>query len=206
MDATIKKVTADFEDVKTLMDELNSIKKNERRVKRRLKTKYLKYTFLSDIVGLSKKDKKLTEPLFLFFKNLGINIHRAPNKDKGGVEDLRVFYNDKLIIIEATSIENNRATEAKLTQILKHTKIRQDEFPNFKVIGLSIINHEDGKHFTKRVTKQNYQDKTIKILKSHELCSVTTLTLLINFVKIKRGETSVDDLMANLISPGIYEI
>jgi hypothetical protein len=147
MDAEIKKVTAKFDDVKILMDKLAEIKRDERKVKRRLKTKYLNYTFLSDIVGLSKKDKKLTEPLFKFFKHLQLNIQRAPNKDKGGIEDLRIFYDDKLIIIEATSIENDRAPEAKLTQILKHTKIRQAEFPNFKVIGLSIINHEDKKHF-----------------------------------------------------------
>jgi len=206
MDAAIKNMTAEFEDVKILMNQLSSLKKDERRIKRRLKTKQLNYTFLSDIVGLSKKDRKLTEPLFKFFKYLGINVHRAPDNDKGGVEDLRIFYADTLIIIEATSIEKGLATEGKLTQILKHIKIRQAEFPNYKVIGLSIINHEDNKHFTKRGIKQKYQDKTVKILKSHELCSVTTLTLLINFIKIKKGEITIDDFMRNLTSPGIYEI
>jgi hypothetical protein len=205
MDKVIKEITSKFSEISVLMEQLKAIKTQERRAKRRLKTKIKEFEFLSEIVGLNMKHKKLTEPLFRYFKHLGVNVHRAPNNDKDGVEDLRLFYADKLILIEATSIKNDRADNAKLTQVNNHVPARQQEFSNLKVFGVSIINHQDNKLFNERVLKQNYQDSTVKILKSHNLTSVTTLTLLINFIMIKSGKRTVDELINNLISTGIYE-
>lgn len=201
-----KKITSEFEDIKVLKTQLADIKKQERRVRRRLKTQYNNYSFLSEIVGLSMKDKKLIEPLVKYFKHLGIIVHRAPDKDRGGIEDLRIFHKNKLIILEATSIDKDRATEAKLTQVLKHLNTRKSEHSPLNVSGLTIVNHEDEKPAHERILKQNYQASTLRILTSNNLTTTTTLTLLIAFINIKKGKMTADDLLEKLATPGVYEI
>ncbi len=206
MDKSFKKIIADFEEVKILMGQLQEIRRHERRIKRRLSTKLDKFEFLSEIVGLNQKDKKLTEPLLKYFKNNGLDVRRSPDKDKGGLEDMSIFYRDKLLIIEVTSTEKSLVPESKLTQILKHLNSRQNNLKTLEVSGLTIVNHEDLKPVNERVKKQGYQSRTLKILASNNLTTVTTLTLLVAFIKIKKGEMTVEDLITGLTTPGVYEI
>jgi hypothetical protein len=205
MHPILKKETAKFSEIKSLLEQLNAIKVQERRVKRRLNTKLQGFEFLSEIVDLDMKDKKLTNPLIKYFKSLGVTVHRPPNQDKDGIEDLRVFHKGKMLIIEATSIDKMVATESKLIQILKHVNIRQEENKNYKVFGVSIVNHQDNKPFNERMQKQNYNTRAIKILASNNLTTVSTLTLLNDFIKIKDGKMNVDELLDNLTSIGVYQ-
>lgn len=205
MHKKIKEATAKFNEIKTLIDQLHDIKIQERRLKRRLKTKLDLFEFLSEIVGLDMKHKKLTEPLFKYFKALGLNVHRPPHGDKLGKEDLRLFHGNKMLLIEATSIESNNAGEKKLTQILRHINGRQNEFSQYKVYGLTIVNYQDKIDFDKRNNIQEYTKDAINDLVSNSLTAVSTVKLLNDFIMIKSGQMSIDELINNLTSFGVYK-
>lgn len=205
MDKTIEKITSEFEEIKSVILKLKEVKKQENKFKRQLKTLKNKYTFLNEIIGIKIQSKELVNSIKKYFKELNLSIHDAPNNDKEGVEDLRLWVDGKLYIVEVTGSEKKIVTEKKSHQISKHINIRQKHYPNLKVIGLFIVNHDFETHFSKRAIKA-FEKRPIEIALNNNYTLTTTLTLFNAFILIKQGSMTVSDLIEGFENKGLYEI
>lgn len=160
----LRKITADFDDIKLLIEERQKYKQIESRIRRKLKTTENKYAFLRVLTSKQSGGNKLVDAVKEYFKVLGFtDVH---NVDKLGGEDLRLYVGNRLLIFEITADENGVPKDNKVHQISKHIPLRKSQNPNKEVLGVFLVNHDYNQPIEKRQTKPFRKD-LIEIAKSH---------------------------------------
>lgn len=200
----IRNYTTEFEDIVCVLTELKALRKKEMQLRRRLKTLKEKYSFIEELVGINNSGDKISSAIKAYFKAFGFNkIEIVPEKD--GKEDLRLWFDDKLLIIEATGTEKKDNNEGKAHQISKHIPLRQQEFPKFKVFGVFISNHDNKKIYNQRNPK-SFDKRLIQIAESHNYTVTTTVDLFNAFILFKKGRLMPKELIDKLCITGELKI
>ena len=200
----LKNITAEFLDIKPIIQEREEILKSLNKSRKRLKTKLKKNIFLTQMVGIGSNGGKLVDSIVKYFKEL--NIGKVENVDKKyRDEDIRLWVDDLLLIFEITGIDTPNPKDDKAHQISKHIPIRQEQFSDKKVFGVFVVNHDNKRNFLKRNQKP-FNDRLIKIAKSHNYSLVTTVDLLKAFVLIKKDKMKPAELIKKLCLAGKFEI
>ena len=200
----LKKITSEFDDVHNIIEKRKLIRNQDSKLRRRLKTKLQSYSFLMDLVGINAFGPTIVKALKKTFKAIGFKKVEIVN-EKYGEEDLRLWVDDKLIIIEATGTEKKDNSESKAHQISKHIPLRQKQYPNLKVSGLFISNHDNKKHYTKR-NRKSFDKRLIKIAESHNYTVMTTTDLLEAYISIKKGTFSSSELVNCFCKKGEFKL
>ena len=199
----LKIITSHFSDIKPLIDERNNLLRQTNKVRKRLKTRLEEYGFLKDMIDIDSHGTKLVNSIVKYFKTLGFK--KIENVDKNKDEDIRLWVDDKLIIFEVTGIDTPTPTDNKAHQISKHIQIRQKEYPDIKVSGLFIVNHDNKKHFLKR-HKTPFRKGLDEIARTNKYTLTTTIDLFNAFIKIKNGELTKEELVNKICLKGEMKI
>ena len=96
----LRQITKDFEEVQTLTAEHRILKKQIRTVDRKLKTIETKYGFLSDIVSIGGHNTVIEVAAKKLFKNAGFTDVRHLVNVRPKREDLQIWCDDCIIIVE----------------------------------------------------------------------------------------------------------
>ena len=199
----LKIITSNFNDIKPLIDERNNLLWQTNKVRRRLKTRLQKYSFLKDMIDIDSHGTKLVNSIVKYFKILG--FEKIENVDKNKDEDIRLWVDNKLIIFEVTGISEQTTSDDKAHQISKHIQIRQEEYPGIRVSGVFIVNHDNKKHYSKR-HKAPFRKGLNEIARTNNYTLTTTIDLLNAFIKIKNGELTKEELINKICSKGEMKI
>jgi hypothetical protein len=203
-DNELNKITSKFDDVKPLIEENRVALKTLNSTRKRLRTKRNYYGFIKIVVGLNSAGDKLVDACVDLFKEIGFD--KIENVDKKYLEeDIRLWDNDRLIIIEVTGIDTPNPKQDKAHQISKHIKIRQSQYKNKRVTGLFIANHDNNKEYKNR-NKKPFDEKIIEIAKSHDYTLMSTVDLLNAYKMIKMGIIKPEEFIAKLCSTGLFEL
>lgn len=192
----LKILTSDFNDIKVMLEKREEIKRDDNKIRRRLRTQFNKYEFLKNIVDIECTGTRLVDALIEYFKAVG--FERVENVDKDFFEeDIRLWTDDSLIIFEATGINKKSPTHGKAHSITRYVPIRQQENPNLKVYGSFIVNHDNKKHYKKRNPKP-FDNNTKEIATAHKYSLLTTVDLLNWFLELKIGTMSKDEILKRI--------
>jgi hypothetical protein len=203
-DNLLKTYTKDFEDISCTLAEIKSLKRQEMRLRRKLKTLELKYSFLRELVGIDNEGETISLAVKKLFIELGFNnIQIIPEKQ--GIEDLRLFVDNKLFIIETTGTEKEGHRQSKTNQISIHIPFRRKEFKDLEVIGLFITNHDNKKDFQKR-NKKPFPPKYKEVAKHNNYTITTTVDLFNAFILFKQGKITPSEIIDKLSETGEFKI
>lgn len=192
-----EKITATFPDVAPNITRITELTKKINKVRRKLKTQRNKYSFLSDLVAIGGTDKITALAIRDCFKHLGFKTEYV---EKLRDEDVRVFHEDRLIVIEATGTHKNQSKD-KIAQTAIHSSKARDKFPNLTVTGLLIINNDNSLHYTKR-DPNPFKNDVDNFVKFNNCGYMTTSELLNGFIKVKTGELTSNDFYISLTKSG----
>lgn len=196
----MKAITSGFEDVRKSIDDYKEAKRKELKARRKLKTLETKYSFLARLTEINGQGSKLEEEVRLYFKALGFKkVEKVGTKYKE--EDLRIFINDKLILVEVTGNNKSQTDEDKGHAITKHISIKQSQYPDLQVLGLFVFNHDNTRPFNRRSSKP-FSNKLINIALHNKYSLISTVELLKAFIKIKKNELTLDDFTNKLCNLG----
>jgi hypothetical protein len=202
-DSELKEITKNFAEIKPLILEEKEVKSKMNKVRRRLKTKLHDYSFLIDLIGIKSHDTRLAEAVIKLLKSIG--FESVENMQKSKKEDIRVWFEDILLLIEVTGSEKKTTKEEKSHQISKHIPINQNIHKDKKVKGLLILNHDNENHYLVR-EKKPFTKEMGEIAKSHNYTLMTTLDLLNMFLDFKEDKITPVEIMAKLCSTGELKI
>lgn len=187
-------ITKDFLDVKPLLVEHKQAQKSMRKADRKLKTVIAKYSFMQDVVGINSNDTLLSNAIKLLLKSAGFEKveHFESIRIRPKREDLRAWDGDDVFIIEVKGLNKVNPAYNDLIQVFKYFKENQKRLIDKKVYGLSIINHNNEVHVSKR--KQTFKDAEREKDISHaEVGFMSTYDLLIAFWRLKTGKMTFGD-------------
>ncbi len=200
----LKILTSDFNDIKVLLEKRDNIKRDNNKIRRRLRTQFNKYSFLKDMVDIDCASDRLVNAIVKYFKTLGFD--KVENVDKKyKEEDIRLWTDSRFIIMEITGIDTANPKDDKAHRISKYIPMRQSENPQLKVSGVFIVNHDNKKHFSKR-EKKPFRKTLNDIGISHKYSLTTTVDLLNAFMNIKMGFMTKEDLIEKICSSGELKI
>lgn len=199
----LKNITSVFSDLKPLIALRSELLNKTSKIRRRLKTKLSKYVFLSDIVGIGIKEDHLVNAVVSFFKELG--FVKVENIEKKKKEDIRLFTEDILLLIEVTGTSSSTLKDNKIHQISKHIPLNQEKFKELQVFGLFVVNHDNEKHYLER-EKNPFNNEMHNISKSHNYSITTTIHLLNAFTEFKCGNMTAKEIVEKLCSSGEVKI
>ncbi len=192
----LKAITSMFDDIKPLIEERKHVLKQTNKIRRRLKTKVSEYNFLLDLVEINSNGSKLVDAVVSLFKSIGFkHIENVDKKYKE--EDIRLFTDNILLIIEVTGIDNATPKFSKAHQISMHIPKRQSDFEELNVFGAFIINHDNKKYFKNR-HKKPFTLEIQEISKSHKYSLITTVELLNDFINFKKGLITRNEILNKL--------
>ena len=150
------------------------------------------------MVAINSSGNPLVNAVVSYFRELGF---KADNVDCEGKEDVRVWINGRLIIIEVTGNEDTMQKEIKVHAISKHIPLRKMQYPNLIVTGAFIVNHDKEKHYLSRANRGIFTENYIKDIASlHHYTIHTTVEMLQYFIEIKIGSMTTADLIGKLIT------
>lgn len=198
----LRHITKDFDDVKHLIATHKDLSKQLRTVDRKLKTIEAKYKFLADIISVGGNDTAIEKSAKLLLKSAGFNHVRHLVNVRPKREDLQIWCNDCLILIECKGTKNSIPPDHELSQIKKYIDHRANIIKsNLPVFGLTIINHDNSKQFHNR--NKNPIDKS-----KHEYAIaggygiITTIELVRGFLLLKNNNITFDTFKQIIIKHG----
>ena len=200
----LKHITAEFEDIKPLIDKRDDLLKQTNRVRRQLKTKLSQYEFLKQLVDIGASDTTLDKALKAYFNSLGFSRVDCVGK-RFKEEDVRLWTENKLIIFETTGSKNIAPTDDKVFQIFKHVPVRQSQNPNLKVFGVFVFNHDNLKPFDRR-TRNPFDKRAETFALAHGFTVTTTIDLFNAYLDIQKSLLKPEELIEHLCSPGVFKI
>lgn len=121
-----------------------------------------------------------------------------------GEEDIRLWIDDKLVIMEVTGSKNAVPEDDKIFQITKHVPVRQHQYPNLKVFGSFIMNHDNLNTYEKR--GKPFDERINNFAKHSKISIITTTDLLNAFIKYKKGQIKPGDIIEGLCIPGVLKL
>jgi len=198
-------ITSQFDDIREQLDHFNQIKSEYAKRRRRLKTLIGKYFFLKDIVDVESKSERLRGGLKEYFMAIGFDrVELVP--EKLGIEDMRLWIQDKYILVEITGRNKATCDDKSAHDISKHIPLNKNKYPQYKVSGLFIVNHDSKKNFSHRFKNPFNNTNVIEIAKSHHYTLTTTIDLLYAFVEIKLGRLTIEKFVDQLCSFGEFNL
>ncbi|MEI6349177.1 MAG: hypothetical protein WCP69_14610 [Bacteroidota bacterium] len=200
----LKQISSDFPDIKPLIIQNKELSGKICKIRRRLKTNLDNYGFLIDLVSIDSYGERLVNAVVGFFKAIGFD--KVENIDKKyKEEDIRLWADNFLLIIEVTGIENRNPPFKKCHQISMHIPKRQSEYPCLKVFGLFVVNHDCKRHYSKR-EKKPFNSKISETAQLHNYTLATTLDLLNLFILFKNGTLCRNEILKKLCSTGEFKL
>ena len=186
-------VTKDFPDFIELIERSRKIKSEANKLRRRLNTLKKKYSFLDHIMALNTKNdffKKATIDLFI---DLGCYV----DKTDVGKEDFKIYFENRIILTEATGSNKATAKETKAFQITKHLNINRKKFPDKEVTCLSIFNYDNALPFSDR-SKAVFNKSQFEKANSLHNKLITSIELIDLYCKVKKGEITLKYMIDEL--------
>jgi predicted lipase len=200
----LKEITSKFTDVSNLLEEQKLLHRKISRVRRKLRTKYNEYKFLQELVGIDIKGEILENALKQYFKKIGFEkVDKVGKKYKE--EDIRVEYNNILLLVEVKGAKQPIIDDDRIFQVLKHIPNKQKTHPEKNVYGVFVCNHDNLKSLKER-KKDPFDERVKKLIFDSKLCVITTIELIKIFVKIEQGLMTKDDFIRKLCKPGVLII
>jgi len=196
------KLTSGFCDIKQLILREQELKKEYNKARKKLKTKELRYSFLKDIVGIDINADDLVIAVVKLFK--AFEFDKVENLEKLKNEDLRIWFENKLILVEITGVKKIALDDDKSHSISKHININKELNKNHDVTGLTIVNHDNKKHFTQR-NKSPFRPLLDDIGKANKYSLITTDILLKLFIEYKQNLLTKQDIINILTSGGVIK-
>ena len=200
----LKKITASFLDIEPLFRKKKKLLQEARQTRRRLKTKFNEYSFLKTLVGVEIKDEILEIAVKDCFDAFGFDKVDCIGKEFKE-EDLRVWYQNKLIIFEVTGKGKEQPSHDKIFQIDRHVPIKKEKFKDYEVYGGFIANHNCIKPFDER-HKKPFDEKVNVLAKGSGISLLTTVDILNSFINFKKGKLTLDDFVTQLCTPGVFKV
>lgn len=98
------------------------------------------YKFLNDL--LTETSEELVQAICKYFEWLGFTEVKAIDGSEDVLrEDIQIIDNEKMYIIEVKGI-GGTSTDSECTQVAKHRRRREKEYPNKIIIPIYIVNHQ----------------------------------------------------------------
>ena len=201
MNKEFLKLTRHFPDVTDAIGRANSAKRDLNRATRRVRSLKTKYQFLQDLVGIKSHADTLDSALKSFFKELGYTDVRKVGK-KYQREDLQIWTDNKLIVIEAKGITRPTPSDPECGQIAKYMRLRGKKITDKTVFGLFVVNHDNDKHPCRR-NPTPFDKNKIEYAEASEYGLTTTIELLKAFIQIKTGRLTVGEFENKICSTGL---
>ena len=181
----LQQFTKNFDEVKQLLDEHKTISKQIRTVERKLKTVEAKYKFLTDLISKGGTGKTIEKASKLLFKSAGFDHVRHLTKVRPEREDLQIWCDDCLILVECKGIKSSVPPDHEISQIKKYIDHRKNIVKSqLPVFGLTILNHDNSKDWDNRNPNPVDNQKNEYAMAS-EYGIVTTLDLVQGFILLK---------------------
>jgi hypothetical protein len=201
----LRKITAEFNDVKPIIFRRNAYKKEEARIRRKLNTLEAKYSFLHTLVGIDSCGEPLVNAIRILFREMGVK--KVENVDKKyRDEDLRLWTTDnRLIIFEITGIDKETVTDAKAFQIVRHIPAKKKQFPTQEVHAVFAVNRDNKKHYSKRHPAP-FRKELVQTAINHDYVLTTTKDLFNAFILYKEGKLTSYELINKLCGKGELKI
>jgi len=199
----LRQITKDFNEVKILISEHKSISKQLRKVDRKLQTIESKYKFLTDIVSVDGKDAIIEKSAKLLFKSAGFKQVRHLVNVRPKREDLQIWCDDCLILVECKGTYRSVPDDKELSQIKKYIDHRSNIIKSkIPVFGLTVINHDNSKLYQKR-NKNPFDKSKQEYAIASQYGIVTTTELLEGFVLLKNNIITFDTFKQKLKQFGV---
>jgi hypothetical protein len=186
------KITSRFKDVSELLIEIKKAKAVQNKLRRRLKTKILKYLFLKDIVDINCSAERLTKAVKKYLKEIG--LEKVILKENSGEEDLQIWFEDRVILVEVTGTKSGTHKDSKTIQISKHIPVKRELYPDLKVSGLFISNHNFDKPFNQR-NENPFSSEQINFARTGSYTLATTIDLLALYGDYRRGKITTQEII-----------
>lgn len=172
-------------------DKYRSLKRNINKERRKIKSLYDKYSFVSMIISKDVDDYKLEDYILQLFQDLTYDTKKpSTTKDL----DVIVNYNIRTIGIEVKN--GNLPTENEMFQARKYA-IRHLNKTNKKMHPLIVWNNAK--------TGQEFDASRIEDAEGNSYGIVTTKELLKGYLKVKQGKIKLDTFDNLLNNNGIIK-
>ena len=200
----LRQFTKGFLDVKPILTEHRKALAKVRSLDRRLKTIETKYKFIPEVIGINARDSFLVNAVKRLFKQAGFKkvVHFKNEKLNPKREDLQLWTEDELFIVEVKGVSKSSPQKHDLMQVLPYFRENENRVKDHKVFGLIIINHDNKKPF-------KYRSSTFKDAEKHRdavLCNygfISTIDLIWGFLLLKTGKMTFEEFKEKLKQFGL---
>lgn len=201
-DKSVRQLTSRFRETKELIAEHNILKRQLKKIDRKLLTLENKYKFLSDIVSIGGHDTVIELATKKLLKSAGFREVKHLKNVRPKREDLQVWCEDCLILIECKGTYKTVPPDHEVGQIKKYIDHRKNIVRStLPVYGLTVINHDFNKPHDKRNTNPFGKYKNEYALGS-SYGMITTSELLNGFILLKNGDIDFETFKRFLLKTG----
>ena len=201
----LRQIIKDFNEVKELIAEHKSISIKLRKVDKKLKTLETKYKFLTDLISVDGKDTLIEKAAKSLFKSAGFEQVRHLVNVRPKREDLQIWCNDCLILVECKGTYRSVPDDKELSQIKKYidhrTNIVKSTIP---VFGLTVINHDNSKLYHNR-NKNPFDKSKHEYAIASQYGIITTVDLVRGFLLLKNNIITFDTFKQTIKQFGIIK-
>ena len=181
----LRKITKDFEEVKELIAEHRILKKEIRKVDRKLITIETKYDFLAEIVSIDGNSTTIEIATKKLFKNAGFTEVRYLVNPRQKREDLQIWCEDCIIIVECKGLKAIHPSLDEICAVKKYIDFRKNKIlSHLPIFGLTVINHDNSKHFQQRI-KNPIDTFKIEYVIAQKFSVILTTELVKGFLLLK---------------------
>jgi hypothetical protein len=200
----LHKITKDFTEVKPLLAEHKKAKAKFKQVDRKINTIDKKYSFLLDVIGIEIDDDKLCDAVKTLFKKAGFEkvVHYKDKRKKPKREDLQLYFEDELFVLEVKGISAVNPGRADVMQVFPYIAENRKRQQDKKVYGFTIINHDKKNHPTNRPKRFKDEERENDAIN----CGygfISTIDLVIGFQKLKQQSINFDQFKEQLKQTGM---
>jgi len=121
----VREITKNFKEVQKLITKHNSLKNKMRSIDRQLKSSEINYSFLHDITSVNGKDILIEIAAKKLFKSAGFTDVRHLKNVTPKREDLQIWCDDCIIIIECKGTKYSIPQDNEVSQVLKYIKFKK---------------------------------------------------------------------------------
>lgn len=202
-----EKILLEISEISNLVSAKKEAKKAINRLNRRIATIEKNYSFLSEIVAIGNHDKDLEYSLKKYFKSLGIYNRVDWLPKSGNNEDLRIWTDECVIIVDSNGNNNTTLKSAHIHKVSKYMALgaKVKSMNGFTRRGLVVVNHDKSKHYSMRSKTPFTDAKEVEYAEINNIGLVTTVQLLKGYIKVKTGEITLDEFHRRITLNGIIE-
>ncbi len=183
----VRNWTKSFKEVQKLLSDHNSLKKQLHSIDRRLKTIEAKHSFLDNITSKNGSGTAIEIATKLLFKSAGFNDVRHLKKVKPLREDLQIWCDDCLILIECKGTIHSIPSDDLLGPIKKYIDHRVNIVKSkLPVFGLTVLNNDNSKNIDKR-NKNSIDKHKAEYAEASKYGIITTIELVNGFLLLKNN-------------------